>query len=82
MARYGEFYENKVTGERGVVLRGDEDERRPEPALVHLVVQPHGAVAGEHIHPRFQGVVPGHLRGRGTRVDGAEREPLPPVRRR
>jgi hypothetical protein len=25
MARYGDFYENKVTGERGVVLRGDED---------------------------------------------------------
>jgi hypothetical protein len=25
MARYGDFYESKVTGERGVVLRGDED---------------------------------------------------------
>ena len=53
MSHYGDFYENKVTGERGVVLRGDEDSG-DQPALVHLVVQPHGAVAGEHIHPRFQ----------------------------
>lgn len=72
MARYGDFYQNKVTGERGVVLRGDEDSG-DQPALVHLVVQPHGAVAGEHIHPRFQEsfqVISGRL---GTRVDGAER---------
>ena len=41
MARYGDFYQNKVTGERGVVLRGDEDSG-DQPALVHLVVQPHG----------------------------------------
>jgi hypothetical protein len=39
MARYGDFYQNKVTGERGVVLRGDEDSG-DQPALVHLVVQP------------------------------------------
>ena len=51
MARYGDFYENKVTGERGVVLRGDEDSGG-RPALVHLTVRPHGAVAGERIHPR------------------------------
>ena len=72
MARYGDFYQNKVTGERGVVLRGDEDSG-DQPALVHLVVQPHRAVAGEHIHPRFQEsfqVISGRL---GTRVDGVER---------
>ena len=72
MARYGDFYENKVTGERGVVLRGDEDSGG-QPALVHLVAQPHGAVIGEHIHPRIREgfrVISGRL---GTRVDGVER---------
>jgi mannose-6-phosphate isomerase-like protein (cupin superfamily) len=72
MARYGDFYENKVTGERGVVLRGDEDSGG-QPALVHLTVQPHGAVAGEHMHPRGREafrVISGRL---GTRVDGVER---------
>jgi len=72
MARYGDFYENKVTGERGVVLRGDEDDS-VQPALVHLIVQPHGAVVGEHVHSKFQEsfrVISGRL---GTRVDGVER---------
>jgi len=71
MARCGDFYENKVTGERGVVLRGDEDSGG-QPALVHLIVQPHGAVVGEHIHPRIREgfrVISGRL---GTRVDGVE----------
>jgi mannose-6-phosphate isomerase-like protein (cupin superfamily) len=72
MARCGDVYENKVTGERGAVLRGTED-NDGQPARVHLIVQPRGAVAGEHIHPRiregFQ-VISGRL---GTRVDGVER---------
>jgi mannose-6-phosphate isomerase-like protein (cupin superfamily) len=72
MARCGDVYENKVTGERGAVLRGTED-NDGQPARVHLIVRPRGAVAGEHIHPRiregFQ-VISGRL---GTRVDGVER---------
>ena len=69
------MYENRVTGERAVVLRGEE--AAGEPALVHLTVKPGGAVAGEHVHPalqeRFQ-VIAGTL---GTRLDGAERTLLP-----
>ena len=72
MSRHGDLYENRVTGERAVVLRGDED-GPGEPVLVHLVVKPGGAVAGEHVHPRLQErfrVVAGTL---GTKVDGVER---------
>jgi mannose-6-phosphate isomerase-like protein (cupin superfamily) len=72
MARCGDVYENKITGERGAVLRGDEDSDR-QPALVHLIVQPRGTVAGEHIHPRIREafrVISGRL---GTRVGGVER---------
>jgi quercetin dioxygenase-like cupin family protein len=72
MSRCGDVYENKVTGERAVVLRGDEDSSG-QSALVHLIVRPHGAVVGEHIHPRirerFQ-VISGRL---ATRVGGVER---------
>jgi quercetin dioxygenase-like cupin family protein len=72
VSRCGDLYENKVTGERAVVLRGDED-GHGQPGLVHLTVQPHGAVVGEHIHPQFRErflVISGRL---GTRVDGVER---------
>ncbi|HEX6525856.1 MAG TPA: cupin domain-containing protein [Streptosporangiaceae bacterium] len=72
MSRCGDIYQNKVTGERAVVLRGDED-GRGQPGLVHLTVRPHGAVVGEHIHPQFKErfrVISGRL---GTRVDGVER---------
>ena len=72
MSRYGDVYENRVTGERAVVLRGDED-GGAEPALVHLTVKPGGAVVGEHVHPRVQErfrVIAGTL---GTKVDGVER---------
>lgn len=72
MSRFGDCYVNTVTGERAVVLRGDED-GEGRPVLVHLTVAPGGAVAGEHVHPRvserFQ-VVAGTL---GTRIDGVER---------
>jgi quercetin dioxygenase-like cupin family protein len=72
MSRRGDLYENRVTGERAVVLRGDEDGAGAS-ALVHLTVRPGGAVAGEHVHPgfteRFE-VVAGKLR---TRVAGSER---------
>ena len=53
MSRLGDVYENRVTGERAVVLRGDED-GAGQPVLVHLAVRPHGAVAGEHVHPHIR----------------------------
>jgi quercetin dioxygenase-like cupin family protein len=72
VSRLGDLYENRVTGERAVVLRGDED-GAGEPSLVHLTVRPGGAVAGEHVHPalteRFQ-VLAGEL---ATRIAGSER---------
>jgi mannose-6-phosphate isomerase-like protein (cupin superfamily) len=71
VSRYGDLYENRVTGERAVVLRGDED-GRGEPGLVHLTVQPGGAVSAEHWHPHLQErfrVISGTL---GTRIDGVE----------
>ena len=73
MSRNGDFYENRITGEFVVVLRGDEDSAPGESAIAHLTVKPHGAVVGEHVHPsiteRFA-VVSGTL---GTRVNGVER---------
>lgn len=71
MSRRGDVYENSVTGERAVVLRGDED-GDGQPVLVHLAVRPHGAVAGEHVHPRIRErfrVISGEL---GLRLDGRE----------
>jgi mannose-6-phosphate isomerase-like protein (cupin superfamily) len=72
LPRFGDVFENKVTGEYAVVIRGDEDSGG-EPGLGHLVVKPGGAVAGEHVHPHFQErfrVISGRL---GARVDGVER---------
>jgi quercetin dioxygenase-like cupin family protein len=73
MSHYGDFYENRVTGELVVVLRGSDDRAPGESGLAHLTVRPHGAVAGEHVHPQISErfvVVSGTL---GTRVDGVER---------
>lgn len=73
MSRFGDLYENRVTGEHCVVLRGDEDGAADgKSGLVHLVVRPGGAVAGEHVHPAFSErfrVLRGVL---GTRIDGVE----------
>ena len=72
MPRFGDVFENKVTGEYAVVIRGDED-GGGEPGIGHLVVKPGGAVVGEHVHPHFQErfrVISGRL---GARVDGVER---------
>lgn len=74
MSRYGDFFENRITGERIVVLRGDEDAATGQSALAHLTVTPRGAVAGEHVHPQIEerfAVISGVL---GTRLDGVERE--------
>ena len=45
----GEVYENPVTGERGLVVVGDDGDREAE-AVVELTVAPGGAVAAEHRH--------------------------------
>ena len=50
MSRCGDVYENKVTGEYAVVLRGSED-RGDGPAVVYLTLKPGGAVVGEHVRP-------------------------------
>jgi quercetin dioxygenase-like cupin family protein len=73
MSRFGDFYENRITGERVVVLRGDEDAAPGESGLGHLTVAPRGAVAGEHIHPHIRErfvVISGTL---GVRLGGSER---------
>jgi mannose-6-phosphate isomerase-like protein (cupin superfamily) len=71
MARCGDVYENHVTGERAVVLRGDED-GGGQSVIVHLTVRAGGAVVGEHVHPalteRFV-VMSGTL---ATRIGGVE----------
>jgi quercetin dioxygenase-like cupin family protein len=61
MSRCGDVYENKVTGEYAVVLRGTED-RGNGPGIVHLVARPRAAVIGEHYHP--------YIRERFTVVKG------------
>jgi mannose-6-phosphate isomerase-like protein (cupin superfamily) len=72
MASRGDLYENRVTGERAVVLRGDVDGGGLS-GLVHLTVMPGGAVVGEHVHPamdeRFR-VVSGRLQTRIAGIDG------------
>ena len=71
VASYGDLYVNSVTGERAVVLRGEDD--AGSPIVAHLTVQPGGAVMGEHVHPALQEtfrVLHGRL---GTRVAGADR---------
>ena len=71
MSRYGDVYENSVTGERAVILRGIED-ADGRPVLVHLTVRPGGAVPGEHVHPHIREhfrVVAGTL---GVRLGGVE----------
>ena len=61
MSRFGDVYENKVTREYAVVLRGSED-CGDGPAIVHLTARPGAAVVGEHIHP--------HMRERFTVIGG------------
>jgi quercetin dioxygenase-like cupin family protein len=77
----GELAWNPVTGERGIVLEGPEenDERR---LVVELYVSPGGAVVGEHLHPaieeRFEvlegrlGVKLSGLKSEATRGDAVE----------
>src|SRR5262245_15711879 len=50
MSRCGDVYENRVTGEYAVILRGTED-RGDGPGIAHLTARPGAAVVGEHFHP-------------------------------
>lgn len=50
MSRCGDVYENRVTGEYAVILRGTED-RGDGPGIAHLTARPGAAVVGEHYHP-------------------------------
>jgi mannose-6-phosphate isomerase-like protein (cupin superfamily) len=50
MSRCGDVYQNRVTGEYAVILRGTED-RGEGPAVAHLTARPGAAVVGEHFHP-------------------------------
>ncbi|MER8426506.1 cupin domain-containing protein [Mesorhizobium sp. M1403] len=52
MSRCGDVYENKVTGEYAVILRGTED-RGQGPGIAHLTARPGAAVVGEHFHPNM-----------------------------
>ena len=52
MSRCGDVYENKVTGEFAVILRGTED-RGQGPGIAHLTARPGAAVVGEHFHPNM-----------------------------
>jgi quercetin dioxygenase-like cupin family protein len=61
MSRYGDVYENPITREYAVVLRGTED-RGDGPMIVHLLARPGAAVIGPHVHP--------HVRERFTVVRG------------
>lgn len=57
-----------------MILRGDEDRSPGQSGIAHLTVRPHGAVAGEHVHPQIEErfvVIAGVL---GTRLGGVERE--------
>lgn len=53
MSRFGDVYENKVTREYAVVLRGSEDGGKG-PAVAHLLARPGAAVIGEHVHPHIE----------------------------
>ena len=71
MSRAGDTIENKVTGERAVVITGTE-ETNGEFVITDLFVRPHGAVVGEHIHPALEErftVIRGKV---GFRVNGVE----------
>ncbi len=73
MPRCGDVYENTVTGEKVVVLRGDEDGGEGQPWFCELMVAAGGAVVGEHVHPHMQErfrVISGRL---GVRLAGVER---------
>jgi quercetin dioxygenase-like cupin family protein len=72
MSRSGDVHENRLTGERSLILHGTDDS--PERRLVALVSVPAKTAAiGEHVHPSIHErvlVVSGRM---GVKVSGRER---------
>jgi mannose-6-phosphate isomerase-like protein (cupin superfamily) len=84
MPRLGDVYENPVTGEYAVVLRGSDD-RGHGPLTVHLTARPNAAVVGEHVHPDFEerfmvvrGRLAARIAGEETVLHPGERATVPP----
>jgi hypothetical protein len=76
VSKFGDSPENRLAGERAVILRGDED-AEGLPGLGHLIVKPEGAVVSEHLHPHMQErfrVISGSL---GARIAGEDRTLAP-----
>ena len=73
MAKAGDILEHPVTGER-IIFRKTAEDTNGELLQADLMVQPHGFVAAEHIHPlqeeHFE-IVTGNL---VFRINGTERE--------
>ena len=86
MSRCGDIYENRVTGEYAVVLRGSED-RGDGPGIAHLTARPGAAVVGEHFHPFMRekfivlkGTLDARVAGRTMSLSAGEQvvvEPFP-----
>jgi quercetin dioxygenase-like cupin family protein len=76
VSQAGDVFVNPVTGERAIVLEGTDDTAGQRVA-VELLVDPGGAVLGEHLHPSLEEtfeVLEGTM---GFRIDGVEREGRP-----
>jgi quercetin dioxygenase-like cupin family protein len=72
MSRAGQSIENRVTGERVVIITGTE-ETNGELLVTDLFIGPKGAVAGEHVHPNIEERFT-VLRGTvGFRLNGVEK---------
>ena len=84
MSRCGDIYENRVTGEYAVILRGSED-RGDGPGIAHLTAHPGAAVVGEHFHPfmseRFtvlKGTLDARIAGRTMALTAGQAASVPP----
>jgi quercetin dioxygenase-like cupin family protein len=76
MSRAGDVAANPITGERAIILEGTDD-TAGERIVVELLVEPGGAVIGEHVHPAIEEtfeVLEGTM---GFRIDGVEQESGP-----
>lgn len=80
----GEVYENRVQGDRAVVIEGSED-NGGERLVVDLHVRPGGAVAARHVHSYIteifeviEGTVRFHLDGRDEVAGPGRRVEVPP----
>jgi quercetin dioxygenase-like cupin family protein len=67
----GDSLENPVTGELGVLIKTPW-EGNDRSLVAELHVQPHGRVAGEHVHPHFDEQFTVEAGRIGFRLDGRE----------